>query len=136
MKTEWWGAGVVICLERGADLHTAQLMPLPLTVSCFSKIQIGLTSLLPAYPGSTGQSVAKRVCACKWKQCLHVERHEILARDEADDLVVVVDYHKMTQAESPKDDVGTIERVVFVDLWHRHVHERFLFMPSKLKKLE
>jgi len=30
-KTEWWGAGVVICLERGADLHMAQLMPLPLT---------------------------------------------------------------------------------------------------------
>ena len=38
-KTEWWGAGVVICLERGADLHTAQLMPLPLTVSCLSKNQ-------------------------------------------------------------------------------------------------
>ena len=35
-KTEWWGAGMVICLERGADLHMAQLMPLPLTVSCFS----------------------------------------------------------------------------------------------------
>ena len=42
VKTEWWGAGVVVCLERGADLHMAQLMPLPLTVSCFSKIQIGL----------------------------------------------------------------------------------------------
>jgi len=41
-KTEWWGAGVVICLERGAGLHMAQLMPLPVTVSCFSKIQIGL----------------------------------------------------------------------------------------------
>ena len=40
-KTEWWGAGVVICLERGADLHMAQLMSLPLTVSCLSKIQIG-----------------------------------------------------------------------------------------------
>jgi len=40
-KTERWGAGVVICLQRGADLHMAQLMPLPLTVSCFSKIQIG-----------------------------------------------------------------------------------------------
>ena len=40
-KTEWWGVGVVICLERGASLHMAQLMPLPLTVSCFSKIQIG-----------------------------------------------------------------------------------------------
>jgi len=44
-KTEWWGAGMVICLERGADLHMAQLMPLPLTVSCFSKIQIGFTFL-------------------------------------------------------------------------------------------
>ena len=32
---------MVICLEQGADLHMAQLMPLPLTVSCFSKIQIG-----------------------------------------------------------------------------------------------
>jgi len=41
VKTERWGAGVVICLERGADLHMAQLMPL--TVSCFSKIQIGFT---------------------------------------------------------------------------------------------
>jgi len=40
-KTEWWVSGVVICLERSADLHMAQLMPLPLTVSCFSKIQIG-----------------------------------------------------------------------------------------------
>ena len=41
-KTEWRGAGVVICLQRGADLHMAQLTPLPLTVSCFSKIQIAL----------------------------------------------------------------------------------------------
>jgi len=35
-KIEWWGAGMVICLERGADLYMAQLMPLPLTISCFS----------------------------------------------------------------------------------------------------
>jgi len=42
-KTEWWDAGVVICLEQDADLHMAQLMPLPLNVSCFSKIQIGST---------------------------------------------------------------------------------------------
>ena len=41
-KKQWWGAGVVVGLEQGADLHIAQLMPLPLTVSCFSKIQIGL----------------------------------------------------------------------------------------------
>jgi len=46
------GAGVVICLELGADLHMAQLMPLPLNVSCFTKIQIGFTFLVPARPGS------------------------------------------------------------------------------------
>ena len=51
-KTEWWGAGVVICLERCADLHMAQLMPLPLTVSCFSEIQVGFTFLVPAHLGS------------------------------------------------------------------------------------
>ena len=55
---------MVICLERGADLHVAQLMPLPLTVSCFSKIQIGFTFLVPAYPGSPGKRAVKRVCVC------------------------------------------------------------------------
>jgi len=40
---------VVVCLERGADLHTAQLLSLPLTVSCFSKIQIGFTFLVQWY---------------------------------------------------------------------------------------
>ena len=33
---------MMIYLDQ-ADLHTAQLMPMPLTVSCFSKIQIGFT---------------------------------------------------------------------------------------------
>jgi len=61
-KTEWWGAGMVICLERNADLRMAQLMPLPLTVSCFSKIQIGFTFLVPAHPGSPGQRAVKRMC--------------------------------------------------------------------------
>jgi len=55
---------VVICLERGADLHMVQLMPLPLTVSCFSKIQIGFTFLVPAHRGSPGQRTVKRVCVC------------------------------------------------------------------------
>jgi len=35
-KTEWWGAGMVICLEQGAGLHMAQLMPLPLTLFCLN----------------------------------------------------------------------------------------------------
>ena len=61
-KTEQWSTGVVICLERGAGLHMAQLMLLPLTVSCFSKIQVGFTFLVPAHPGSPGQRAVKRVC--------------------------------------------------------------------------
>jgi len=61
VKTEWWGAGVVICLGRIADLHMSQPVPLPLTVSCFSKIQIGFTFLVPAHPGSPGQ---RAVCVC------------------------------------------------------------------------
>jgi len=55
---------MVICMERGADLHMAQLMPLPVTISCFSKIQIGFTFLVPANPGSPGQRAIKRVCVC------------------------------------------------------------------------
>ena len=53
---------MVICLERGADLHMAQLMPVPLTVSCFSEIQIGFTVLLRAHPGCPGKRAVKRVC--------------------------------------------------------------------------
>ena len=62
-KLEWWGAGMVICLERGADLHMAQLMPLPLTVSCFSKIWIGFTFLVPAHLGGHGKGPLNR-CVC------------------------------------------------------------------------
>jgi len=69
IKAERWGAGMVIGLEQGADLHMAQLMPLPLTVSCFSKIQIGFTILVPAHLGSPGQRAVKWVCSvwhCIW----------------------------------------------------------------------
>ena len=54
---------MVICLERSADLHMAQLMPLTLTVSCFSKIQIGFTFLVPVYLGSPGKGPLNR-CVC------------------------------------------------------------------------
>ena len=53
---------MVVCLQRDADLHMAQLMPLPLTVSCFSKIQTGFTFLVPAHPDSPGKRAVKRVC--------------------------------------------------------------------------
>ena len=58
---------MVICLERCADLHVAQLMPLPLAVSCSNKIQIGFTFLVPAHLGSPGQrplNVCVCVCVC------------------------------------------------------------------------
>ena len=53
---------MVICLEQGADLHMVQLMPLPLTISCCCKVQIGVTFLVPAHPGSRGKGAVKRVC--------------------------------------------------------------------------
>ena len=62
VKTEWQGAGVIICLEWRADLHMAQLMPLPLTVSCFSKIQIGFAFLVPAHLACPRKGAGKRVC--------------------------------------------------------------------------
>jgi len=55
---------MVICLERAADLHVAQLMPLLLTVSCFSKIQSGFTFLVPAHLSSPGKRAVKRMCVC------------------------------------------------------------------------
>ena len=72
---------MVIYLERGADLHTAQLMPLPLTVSCFSKIQIGFTFLVPAHPGSPGKGplngcVCVCVCVCL---CVCSQPHNVTA---------------------------------------------------------
>ena len=77
---------MVICPERGADFHSAQLMPLPLTVSCFSKIQIGFTFLVPAHLGSPGKSVCVCVsvagrtggqCSCRaagWQHVVSVVR--------------------------------------------------------------
>jgi len=79
------------CLERGADWHTAQLMPLPLTVSCFSKIQNDFTFLVPAHSGSPGQRAVKRVRVCV---CVCV--------------CVRVSCHNDTQAASFKDAIDFV----------------------------
>ena len=50
---------VMEAMVRGADLHMAQLMPVPLTVSCSSKMQIGFTFLVLAYPGCPGKEAVK-----------------------------------------------------------------------------
>ena len=60
-KLSGWSAG----MERGADFYMTQLMPLPLTVSCFSKIQIGFTFLVPAHLGSPGEGPLNG-CVCVW----------------------------------------------------------------------
>ena len=62
---------MVICLEQGADLHMAQLMLLPLSVSCFSKIQIGFTFLVSADPDSPVQKADKWMCA-RVRACVFV----------------------------------------------------------------
>jgi len=67
---------MVICLELGADLHMAQLMPLPLTVSCFSKIQIGFAFLVPAHPVSPRKRAVKQVCV--WLLKWHLRNVSIL----------------------------------------------------------
>jgi len=77
VKTEWWGVGMVICLERGAELHIAQLMSLPLTVSSFSKIQIGFTFLVPAHLGSPGKRAVIRVCVCVYKSTFVSRHHQL-----------------------------------------------------------
>ena len=66
VKTEWWGVGMAIYLSGArCDLHMAKLMPLPLTVPCFNKIQIGFAFLVLAHPGSPGQRAVKMcVCVC------------------------------------------------------------------------
>jgi len=68
-KTEWWDAGMVVCLGQGADLHMAQLMPMPLTVSCSSKsrlvlpLQCRLTWVVPDKV-RVGRKTVVRVCVC------------------------------------------------------------------------
>jgi len=66
---------VLICLERGADLHMAQLMLLPLTDSRVSKIQIGFSFLVPAHPGSPRQRAIKWVCVCVNECFIHQHRY-------------------------------------------------------------
>jgi len=66
--------GLLAWLSVCSELHMAQLMPLPLTVSCFSQIQIGFTFQVPAHPSSPGQWAAKRVCVC-----VATETHTMLA---------------------------------------------------------
>ena len=69
---------MVVCLKWGADLHMAQLMSQPLTVSRFSKIKIGFTFLVQAYPDSPRKRAVKRACVCVSRLQLQEKRHSVL----------------------------------------------------------
>jgi len=68
-KTEWWGAGVDICLKQHADLYTAQPMPLPLCLLFL--YNPNFTFLVPAHAGSPRQRAVKRVCVFQDMACWH-----------------------------------------------------------------
>jgi len=71
-KKQWWVTGVVFCLERGAHLHMAQLMPLPLTVSSVKSRLVlpfwyRLTCVVPE-KGPLNGCVC--VCNCPYPACI------------------------------------------------------------------
>jgi len=69
-KTEWWDACVVMCLDQGADLHMAQLMPLPLTISCSNKSRLVLTfccRLTWVVPDKIQESHKTVMCVCVFR---------------------------------------------------------------------
>jgi len=86
---------MVICLERGADLHMAQLMLLPLTVSCFSKIQIGFTFLVPAHLDSPRQRAVKRMYVTVWVSQYQKRKTSLDLNEARDDEVFGWQWHQL-----------------------------------------
>ena len=126
---------MVICLERGADLHMAQLMPLPLTVSCSSKIQIGFTFLVPAHLGSPGQSAVKRVCVIPVVRCTSSARAP--PRTSARGIRIVsaqrtTEVHETSHYRGPATASCTVlyglylPTVILTVLWYSITHSLFL----------
>ena len=76
---------MVICLEQSADLHIAQLMPLPLTVSCFNKIQSGFTFLVLAHLGSPGKGPLNGRLIRK-----HTYRRDTLQKSKINQICMVI----------------------------------------------
>ena len=109
---------MVICLEQGADLHMAQLMPLPLTVSCFSKIQIGFIFLVLAHPGSPGKGVVKWVCVCVTTYSVHIH-HCVSADVDLMQVKLSSQQQRVSKKTSQRPDSSSSNGgVVYpIDLW-------------------
>ena len=118
---ESWGAGMVICLERGADLHMAQLIPLPLTISCSSKIQIGFTFLVPAHLGSPGQRAVKRVRAFSVAHCLAPAPLKLRPYGAIHTHVYYYYYNNYSEAEMESDGGISSRLVEWIRSWRGHI---------------
>ena len=114
---------MVICLERGANLHMAQRIPMPLTVSCFSKIQIGFTFLVPAQPDKGPLNGCVCVCACvRACVCVRVKSAALVA-------AVFVDFPKNKCNFLHKSKLDIARRVQFLT-GRRHMRSFFLVGQS------
>jgi len=132
-KVEWWGAGVVSCLQQGADaLHMVQLMPLPPVISCFSKIQIGLTFLVHAYPGCSQKEVIKRICRyldstaiLQSISCVDSNRH-------AHEMKCVNDGCKLSAMVEPRSNAADKQQSN-IDVYRRGTKRRLSAMSNNCK---
>ena len=136
---------MVICLERGADLHIAQLMPLPLTVSCFSKIQIGFTFLVPFWYRLTrvvSERAVKRVCVycTDLGPCIrHAEvisngsrEYSAWCRSESTPAVSVLRRRRQaSQVLGPRVQQGRIRQLLCI---HSHKRRAFCITVKSLKR--
>jgi len=107
---------VVICLEQGADMYMAQPMPLPHTVSCFSKIQIGFTFLVPAHPGSSGTRATNQ-------QCQSIEGVALL-------LLML-----QTYCNSSDSFISPAQQYTYCKLYINRIHFYCYFQYERYKKL-
>ena len=142
---------MVICLEQGADLHMAQLMLLPLTVSCFSKIQIGFTFLVAAHLGSPGKRAVKRVCILIVNFLCLKHRWLVHSFTLSHDVVCVYSWSTGVKARSHLVDIVCLvaafdPQVIFKckgtfvghtgPVWCLCVHQDYLFSGSSDKTIK
>jgi len=137
-----------MCLERCAALHMAQLMPLPLNVSCFSKIQIAFTFLVPVYPASPRQLAVKQACACVCPfttiSSVHINLYLVIGSDSClclqlglttpfhfHSIILIVSSHvphphhlNLIYSSTVSDYSTPVQRLLFQDNLHKPVPER------------
>ena len=127
-------ASRILRLYISSDLHMAQLIPLPLTVSCSCKIQIGFTFLVPAHLGSPGQRAIKRMCVCVCVcVCALVARASHRRPQRQQQLQPDVSPTTRRRRRDDDDKISTVISAIIV----RGISHRFRFFasPSRISSL-